>query len=284
MIMALPIVLSRYQVAPLVEARALGQSSAAISLDLGLTSVEVILSPEFLQFPGGERLSWPDVEQIAKSENSCFGVARESISKVQVFSKETNRLYTLFPTRGAPTMLVSGVPMHRIKGTDPWADTLSKIKTIAPVMGRVLDTATGLGYTAIAAAESAEEVITIELDPAASEIARLNPWSQALFGNPKIRRIIGDSFDEVCKFEEGYFTRIIHDPPMFNLAGELYSEAFYRELYRVLRHGGKLFHYVGDLESKSGRNVAKGVVERLGRVGFRLIERKPEAFGVLARK
>lgn len=60
------------------------------------------------------------------------------------------------PTGGAPTLLVAGFPMHRIKGIDPHEDTLIKFQTIAPLVGRVLDTATGLGYTAIEVVKTAE--------------------------------------------------------------------------------------------------------------------------------
>ena len=81
-------------------------------------------------------------------------------------------------------MLIAGFVMHRIKDIDPMQDTLRKIATISPIGGRVLDTATGLGYTAIEAAKTADEVVTIELDPGAQQIARLNPWSQALFQTP----------------------------------------------------------------------------------------------------
>jgi len=104
----------------------------------------------------------------------------------------------------------------------------------------VLDTATGLGYTAIEAARTAEHVITIELDPAALEMARANPWSQALFTAPNIKQRIGDAFDVVETLKDETFHRIIHDPPAFSLAGHLYSTDFYRELYRVLRPGRRL--------------------------------------------
>ena len=181
-------------------------------------------------------------------------------------------------------MLVSGIPMHRIKGTDPHQDTLSKIKTIAPIKGQVLDTATGLGYTAIQAAKSADRVVTIELDPAALEIAGLNPWSQGLFENPKITQIVGDSCEEIENLGDGAFARIIHDPPAFSLAGDLYSAEFYRELFRTLGRGGRLFHYIGDLESKSGRVVARGAMRRLGEAGFSRVVRRPEAFGLVAYK
>ncbi len=279
-----PIVLSHYQAEPLLQARSEGRATASTSLDLGLTTVEVALLLGSVERPPGLRLSWAQVEQIHRSENSCFLVSGGSIEKIQLFSDETNRLYTLYPTPRAPTMLISGIPMHRIKGTDPYQDTLTKVKTIAPITRRVLDTATGLGYTAIAAAKTAEKVITIELDPAAGEIARLTPWSQPLFENDKIERVIGDSFEEIEKFEDAYFSRIIHDPPMFNLAGDLYSLDFYRHAWRVLARGGRMFHYIGDLESKSGRNVVRGVLSRLQQAGFTRVVRHPEAFGVVAYK
>jgi predicted methyltransferase len=181
-------------------------------------------------------------------------------------------------------MLVSGIPMHRIKDTDPYQDTLEKVRSIKPVVGQVLDTATGLGYTAIQAARTAEHVTTIELDPMALEVCRLNPWSRELFGNAKITQLIGDSFDVVAGMEAGSFTRVIHDPPAFSLAGDLYSGEFYRQLYRVMRNRSQLFHYVGDPESKSGRNITAGVIRRLEGAGFRQVRRAPRAFGVVAVK
>jgi uncharacterized protein len=181
-------------------------------------------------------------------------------------------------------MLVSGIPMHRISGIEPHADTLRKIKTIAPLGGVVLDTATGLGYTAIEAAKTAERVVTIELDPAGLEIARQNPWSRDLFGNPRIEQIVGDTYDVVEQFPDGTFTRILHDPPAMALAGDLYSGAFYRELHRILTRSGRVFHYIGDPESASGRNITRGVVRRLQESGFARIVRRPEAFGVVAYK
>jgi len=181
-------------------------------------------------------------------------------------------------------MLISGIPMHRIKDTNPHQDTLNKIKAIAPVKGEVLDTATGLGYTAIEAAKTAGHVLTIEIDPTAQEIARLNPWSQALFENPQITQLIGDAFDMIERARPQSFSAIIHDPPMFSLAGDLYSLAFYQQAFRVLKHNGRVFHYIGDPESKSGARVTAGVIRRLQEAGFRRVTRAPRAFGVVAYK
>ena len=115
-------------------------------------------------------------------------------------------------------------------------------------------------------------------------MARLNPWSQSLFENPKITQVVGDSVEEIEKFKASSFARIIHDPPTLSLAGDLYSGEFYRQLYRVMQAGGRLFHYIGDLDSKSGRVVAKGAVRRLQEAGFRRVVPQPTAFGLVAYK
>ncbi len=282
------IVLSHFQVAPLLKARGT-QTAARLSPDLGLTTVDVSLDDAGVVFPGGERLSWDDAKEIAESETSCFALPEKSlgqdgaIRKIQEFSRATNRHCALMPTSGAPTLLIAGFPMHRIKNTDPYRDTLSKIKAARPA-GQVLDTSMGLGYTAIQAARTSDHVVTIELDPAVVEIARQNPWSRELFDNPRIERRVGDSAEAVETFADEAFSVVIHDPPTIQLAGDLYSGAFYRELYRVLKPRGRLFHYIGDLESASVSRIVKGVVERLYTAGFREVKRRPEAFGVLARK
>lgn len=278
------IILSHYQAKVLLGARREGRPTVTVSADLNRTEVEAVLSEGGVTFPGAQSVAWDDLERMAQSETKCFVVEAGSVSAVQTFSETTHWTRSLMPTSHAPTMLVSGVPMHRIQGTDPHRDTLKKIKTVSPVVGAVLDTATGLGYTAIEAARTADKVVTIEIDPACLEVARLNPWSAELFDNPKIVQIVGDAYDEIEQLDDESFSRIIHDPPMFSLAGDLYSGDFYRQLYRVLRHRGRLFHYIGDLNSKSGQGVMRGVVRRLGEAGFSRVERRPEAFGVLAYK
>ncbi len=276
--------LSVYQAGDLLAARAKGLAKTDISLDLGLTHTSVGLSSEGVRLPGDVLLPWATVEYIHTHHQAVFQISvTGEIEKVQVFSETFGRLYSLMPTTSAPTMLISGIPMHRIKGTDPMTDTRAKVKAASP-RGRVLDTCTGLGYTAIQAARRADEVVTIELDPAVIELCRTNPWSHALFESPNILQLLGDSFERIIEFEDAFFDRIIHDPPMFNLAGHLYSLDFYREMYRVLKRGGRVFHYIGDLRSKSGRNVARSAARRLQEAGFRVVKRRPEAFGLLAIK
>ena len=281
--MSAQVVLSSFQAIPLIEAKG-RESSIQISPDLGLTKTDVTLTDLGVTFPDGERLSWETVEEIAANENNCFLGEAGSSTVIQTFSEIFQRVYTLYPTTSAPTMLVSGIPMHRIKGTDPWLDTRSKIKALGRAYGHILDTTTGLGYTAVMAAERVESVTTVELDPAAQTIARRNPWSRMLFENPKITQIIGDCNDEIANFVDESFSGIIHDPPMFSLAGELYSLAFYEQAYRVLKPNGRMFHYIGNPESKSGSRVTRGVVQRLKEAGFSRVNPKPQAFGVTAFK
>jgi hypothetical protein len=278
------VLLSHFQAETLLDARGKGFETAQLSLDLDLSSVEVRLDDGGVHLKQDIFLDWENVQSIAHSPSSCFIVENGSARAVQFYSEATNRLYSLYPTRRAPSMLVSGIPMHRIKDTDPHQDTLEKNRSIKPIVGQVLDTATGLGYTAIQASKTAEHVTTIELDPVVMQVCRENPWSRDLFDNPKITQLIGDSFDVVSEMESGYFTRVIHDPPVISLAGDLYSGDFYRELHRVMSNRSRLFHYVGDPESKSGRNITAGVIRRLEQAGFRQVRGAPRAFGVVAEK
>lgn len=255
-----------------------------VSADLNRTTQACRLDREGLHLSNDLLLTWAQIEKISQSENNCFVLIDGEVEKVVAFSEVTNRYYSLYPTQSAPTMLVAGFPMHRIKNTNPHQDTLEKIKAVKPIVGNCLDTCTGLGYTAIQMGLSAEKVTTIELDPAAQEICRANPWSRNLFDNPKIDQLIGDCYDLIPTFGDGEFGRIIHDPPTFSLGGHLYSRDFYAELHRILSRGGKLFHYIGDPESRSGRSTTRGVIERLHAAGFKRVTRQPRAFGVLARK
>lgn len=281
--MSLPIILSHFQVDPSLAKREIGQN-VEISADLGLSTLKACVEKNGLRFPNGEILLWEMVEEISSSETKCFLLRDGGMVQVSAFSKDTERVYSLMPTEEAPTLLVSGIPMHRIKGITPNRDTSEKIKAITLVVGDILDTATGLGYTAVEASKTANQVTTIEFDPVVLEIAQLNPWSQDLFTRSNITQLIGDSFDLIEEFEPECFTVVIHDPPTFSLAGHLYSSDFYDSLYRVLRKKGRLFHYIGDPESRTGRNITKGVIRRLRDSGFFNIQRVPSAFGVVAQK
>jgi len=210
----------------------------------------------------------------------------EKIKKIQFFSEDTQRLYQLFPTKTIPTLKISGVPMHRHIRIDPLEDTQTKINAARP-SGLVLDTCTGLGYTAIYAAKlhRVDKIITIEKDENVAEIARLNEASAELFSSPKIERRMGDSSTEIIKFSNEYFDTIIHDPPTFTISPDLYTEKFYAEAYRVLKRGGKLWHYCpapGKL--KGDDKLRTRTMSRLQKAGFQKVLYDEASSGITASK
>jgi predicted methyltransferase len=278
-----PVILSHYQAVPLLRARKSGQRQVRTSVDLNLTQTVAELSGEGLLLPDGRLVRWEFIEGARANENGCFTIDDSFFTKIQAFSGFTGRTVTLYPTPGAPTLLISGIPMHRIKGTNPYHDTLTKLRAIGALSGRVLDTCTGLGYTACQASrKNTREVVTIELDPAVLEVARQNPWSKELFESEKIVQLEGDASELIRGFPDGWFDYVIHDPPQFNLSGELYSSEFYRQLLRVMAPGGRVFHYLGDPESRISGSVTRSAVRRLKEAGFGHVIPHPEAFGVVA--
>ena len=166
-------VVSHIQITPLIKAYRQGAPEAEMSLDLGLSKTSVRLNEAGIVSEAGT-LSWQDAGEVADSDNACYTLesAGERLTPKKIFfvSEETRRHVSLYPTKGAPALLVAGFPMHRIKQIDPMEDTRLKIKAAQPT-GMVLDTSMGLGYTAIEAAKRAQKVITIELDPAVMEVA-----------------------------------------------------------------------------------------------------------------
>lgn len=278
------VILTPAEASQLIEARRRGVSTLELSTDLGLSRCTVSLAEDGFQMADGSRVPWAALERLAGGEPRCYTVRDGQLHKIQVYSELLDRSYVLYPTSGAPTALNAGIPMHRVKGIDPLADIRGRLRTVLPIRGEVLDTATGMGYSAIELARRAERVVTIELDPAMVELARQNPWSRPLFELANIERRLGDSTREILKFAAGSFSLVVHDPPTIQLAGAMYSGEFYGEVHRVLQPGGRLFHYIGDLRSRLGRRVGRGAIERLRKAGFRRVEPRPPAFGIVARK
>ena len=274
-------IFSHFQTRPLASKDA--PNVIRISPDLGLSEVDILKTGQGWRFPTSEVLTFSQIKEINQDSNSCFLFQNGKLEKIQKYSPMTNRYYSLMPTKKAPTMLISGIPMHRIKGTTPDVDTTQKIRALKKAFGTILDTTTGLGYTAIKAAQTAELVITIEFDPAVIAICKLNPWSSTLFTHPNIRCVIGDSYTLVKMFDDNFFNAIIHDPPTLSLAGHLYSQSLYQSFFRILKNNGRLFHYIGNPESRYGASTGRGVVERLSKVGFSTTP-KGRAYGVLAQK
>jgi hypothetical protein len=109
-------------------------------------------------------------------------------------------------------------------------------------------------------------VTSYEINPDVSGCAR-SPWSPA--HGPSLKVIAGDISAAIRGLADVSFDAILHDPPRFGLAGELYSQVFYDELGRVLKPRGRLFHYTGTPNRlTSGRDVPHEVERRLRFAGF----------------
>ena len=255
-----------------------------INLDLRKTSRtwEVEAGEEGAIFPDGTFVERRIVERIERDRGTVYFVANGNVYKAAIAGEHYYKLVPTIP----PTIEINGIRMHRTKDVNPLQDTKNKVGAVKPKEGEtVLDTCMGLGYTAIEASKRGAYVITIEKDPNVIELARINPWSRELFTGGRIQVIHGDVFEVVKKFKPESFDVIIHDPPRFSLAGELYSQKFYEELFRILKPGGRMFHYVGNPGKRyRKKDLQKGVIERLRKAGFTGVKRVEDALGVVARK
>lgn len=254
-----------------------------ISLDLGLTKHEVKFIDNYVQLSIDESLKLMDLEKISLKDKAVFFVKNGGVYQVAIAG---NHFYKLLPTGGAPTLEIDGIRMHRTKYTNPERDSAEKIKLLKITGGFILDTCTGLGYTAIEASNAgADKVFTIEIDPIVHRIALMNPWSKKMYVDKKISCILGNSYHIINAFNHKFFSTIIHDPPRHRHAGHLFSLRFYQKLFNVLESDGMLFHYTGEPRSKyRGVNIQKGVNERLSRVGFIHIAYHEHVTGFTARK
>ena len=81
--------------------------------------------------------------------------------------------------------------------------------------------------------------------------------------------IKGDITAQIVTLPDDSVDAILHDPPRFGIAGELYSQVFYDQLAKVLKRKGRLFHYTGTPNRlTTGRDVPSEVMKRLRRSGF----------------
>ena len=275
-------IISHFQAKELLEAKKIGLGTTDISLDLNISKENIKIEKGIFIFPDGQYLDEKQLKKIIKNDTTCFLLRDNSIFKMQLFSENTKKFYKLVPTKDAPTIEISGIRMHVTKAFTPWEDTKKKIESILPIKGNVLDTCMGLGYTAILSSKYADSVVTCEKDENVMEIARLSPWSHDLFENKKITIVKTDIFKEI-RFFNKEFDAVVHDPPRLNLSSKLYSLEFYRNLFRILKNNGKLYHYIGSPGSKFRNvNLARNVLGRLRKAGFEGIRKAH--YGLTAKK
>jgi predicted methyltransferase len=276
----------------------IGTLECSLDLDRSTTSVEV--RADHWRWQGA---SYPFL-QACKDRTIYYWTGQEFAP----VARYTNALIKLVPTQwGAPTFEIDGIKMLPTAKVSPHEDAQRKVGLIRPRGKAILDTCGGLGYFAAWCLQGqAATVLSYEKNPDVIWLRSLNPWSppaaaelesrvsgagaalnasSALCGappplSPGLTLVRGDVAVEIGSLPDRAFDAVLHDPPRFGIAGELYSQAFYGHLARVLRPRGVLFHYTGTPNKlTTGRDVPKEVATRLRQAGF---STEMEGDGVLA--
>ncbi|MDW2982321.1 MAG: SAM-dependent methyltransferase [Rhodanobacter sp.] len=184
-------------------------------------------------------------------------------------------LIKLVPTGwGAPTFEIDGIKMLPTAKESPIEDARRKVALIEPRGKVVLDTCGGLGYFAACCLEAgAARIHSFEKNSDVLWLRTLNPWSpdpDAPASGGRLQLTHADVSQAIAHIADASADALLHDPPRFGIAGELYAQAFYEQLARVLRRGGRLFHYTGSPNKlTSGRDVPREVARRLEQAGFK---------------
>lgn len=255
-------------------ARQRGAAQLSVSLDLGRSETPIVLGPA----------SWSHHEHSFPYLEDCKerAIYYWEDGQFQILSRYQGGLFKLVPTRwGAPTFEIDGIKMLVSEAISPYLDAERKVKLIRPQGKVILDCCGGLGYFAAWCLEgNASQVISFEKNAAVLWLRSKNPWSP-----PAAARLLlsqADVSQAIDRVAPGSVDAVLHDPPRFSIAGELYSECFYRQLARVLKPKGLLFHYTGAPQGASrGRDLPSEVASRLESCGFRT-ERALD--GLLARR
>ena len=252
----------------LLAARDAGTPAWSGSLDLGRSNGEAaLLEPETWQWRG-ERYPYPG----KLKDRTIYYWDGEEFAPV---SRYSGALIKLVPTEwGAPTFEIDGIKMLPTAKTSPIDDARSKVALVQPQGKQVLDTCGGLGYFAACCLEAgAARIQSFEKNTDVLWLRTLNPWSpdpEAPASGGRLQLAHADVSQAIAGIPAASVDALLHDPPRFGIAGELYSQAFYDQLARVLRKGGRLFHYTGSPNTlTSGRDVPREVAKRLEKSGLK---------------
>lgn len=269
--------LTRDTGAALLDAARRGATAWQGSLDLGRSTGQATL--------GADTWQWCDRHYPYPGklkDRTIYWWDGEDFAPVSRFS---GSLIKLVPTEwGAPTFEIDGIKMLPTSKESPLDDARRKVALIEPRGKTVLDVCGGLGYFAACCLEAGVASIrSFEKNPDVLWLRTLNPWSpdpDAPASGGRLQLIHADAIEAIAGVADGSIDALLHDPPRFGIAGELYSLAFYRELARVLRRGGRLFHYTGSPNRlTSGRDLPREVTQRLTQAGFKA---EPALDGVVA--
>lgn len=259
--------LTRPVATALAAARDAGTPTWTGSLDLGRSSTEAATGPTGWTWRG---TTYPYADRL--KDRTVYWWDGDDFEAV---SRYAGSLIKLVPTDwGPPTFEIDGIKMLPTAQASPLEDARRKVALVAPQGRAVLDTCGGLGYFAACCLEAgAARILSFEKNPDVLWLRTLNPWSPdpgASSSGGRLELREGDVSQAIEGLPDAAFDALLHDPPRFGIAGELYSRAFYEQLARVLRRGGRLFHYTGSPNRlTSGRDVPREVAKRLEAAAFR---------------
>ncbi len=249
----------------LLAARNAGESTWTGSLDLGRGTAEVRLDARDWEWRG-LRYAYPG----KLKDRTIYWWDGEGFEPV---SRYAGSLIKLVPTEwNAPTFEIDGIKMLPTSKESPLDDARRKVALIQPQGETVLDTCGGLGYFAACCLDAGvTNIQSFEKNEDVLWLRTLNPWSpDPAASDGRLRLTHADVSHAIATLPDASFDALLHDPPRFGIAGELYSQLFYDQLARVLKRGGRLFHYTGSPNKlTSGRDVPREVAKRLEKAGFR---------------
>jgi predicted methyltransferase len=257
--------LTRSVAAALAAARDAAADTWSGSLDLERSRTDARLQADAWEWQGRH---YPYPARL--KDRTIYHWDGEAFAPVSRFS---GSLIKLVPTEwGAPTFEIDGIKMLPTAKDSPIADARRKVALVEPRGRTVLDTCGGLGYFAACCLEAgAARIHSFEKNPDVLWLRTLNPWSPDPDASEgRLQLTHADVSAAIVQVADASVDALLHDPPRFGIAGELYSQAFYDQLARVLRRGGRLFHYTGSPNRlTSGRDVPREVAGRLEKAGFK---------------
>jgi uncharacterized protein len=245
-------------------ARAHAGQSLTCSLDLGRSTSTAEIHAAHWLWRGQ---SYPYLDSC--KPRTIYYWAGENFQPV---SRYANSLIKLVSTEwDAPTFEIDGIKMLPTAQVSPYEDAANKVALIQPRGKVILDCCGGLGYFAAHCLQGgATRIVSFEKNSDVIWLRALNPWSPEWdVADARLELRNEDVSERIAGLADESFDAILHDPPRFGIAGELYSQLFYDQLARVLKRNGRLFHYTGSPNKlTSGRDVPNEVSKRLRLAGF----------------
>jgi len=251
----------------LLAAHAAGKVEWMGSMDLGRSNDSAQLHADDWEWKG-QRYPYP----AKLKDRTIYYWDGDDFSSASCFS---GSLIKLVPTEwGAPTFEIDGIKMLPTSKESPVDDARRKVALVEPRGKVVLDTCGGLGYFAACCLDAGVASIqSFEKNPDVLWLRTINPWSpdpEAPSSGGRFSLTHADVSQAITQLADASVDALLHDPPRFGIAGELYSQAFYDQLARVLRRGGRMFHYTGSPNKlTSDRDVPNEVAKRLEKAGFK---------------